>query len=106
MKICRLKLLQLLRAAILLGSVSAPSLCSAYVECALTPSAMYMDSGTLWVNFSNGGAGVVAASDTAQKYYYATMTTALVTGRSVAVRYADGTACTAFNVQMIGLWLK
>jgi len=106
MKTLHLKICQLVKAMIFFMVIATPSLCSAYVECAVVPIGIYTDNGTLWVNFSNGGAGVALISDPATKYYNATMSTALIVGRSVAVRYADGTSCTGFNVAMIGLWLK
>jgi len=85
---------------------ATPNFSWAYVECTLAPTQIYVDDSVLWINFNNGGAGVAPLSDPAMKYYYASALTAFAAGKSLAVRYPDGTPCTAFNVQMIGLWIK
>ena len=84
----------------------APNFSWAYVECTLAPTQIYVDDGILWINFNNGGAGVAPLSDPAMKYYYSSALTAFATGKSLTVRYPDGNACTAFNVAMIGLWIR
>jgi hypothetical protein len=84
----------------------APNFSWAYVECTLVPTQIYVDDGVLWINFSNGGAGVAPLSDPAMKYYYASALTAYTAGKTLIVRYPDGNACTAFNIAMIGLWIK
>ena len=84
----------------------APHFSWAYVECTVTPTKIYVDNGILWINFNNGGAGVAPLSDPAMKYYYSSALTALTTGKSLTVRYPDGNPCTAFNVNMIGMWIQ
>lgn len=89
---------------VILAAAPVPSF--GYVQCTVMPTQIYVDDGLLWVNFDNGGAGVSLISDPATRYYYTSALAAFTTGKHLIVRYADGTACTAFNTTMIGMWIS
>jgi hypothetical protein len=90
-----------------LALFALPQVCLAYVECAVTPTRVYVgDGGSLWAVWQEGGAGILSASDPDFNPTLALITSAILTGKSMVVRYADGTACNAQPVTIVGIWLS
>ena len=71
----------------------------------MSPSSVYADSWGIYITWNAGGSGSSTHSEVATKYYYSSALTAITLGRTVKVRYADGTNCTVQGGQIIGLWL-
>ena len=80
---------------------------NAYVECAYTVYAVYVDSNQVFAEWNGGQSAQAPLTDPAAKLYYASLNTAFVAGRTVVARYADGASCTAMPTQtLIGMWLR
>jgi hypothetical protein len=77
---------------------------NAYVECAVTPSHYYVGDSILWVMWREGGAGLVTQSSPDFKPVLASVLAAIASNRSMTVRYADGTPCTAVPANIVGIW--
>ena len=102
----RTLLLAVLRAVCASFAIALPTTAQAYVECGVSPHRYFVGDGFVWIVWKEGGAGVSFQSSTDFKPILATAMTAMTTGRSLVVRYADGTACTAQPATIVGLWLN
>lgn len=98
-------LVKTLRIGLFALVIVMPMAVQAYVECGVRPLRYYVgDEGTLWVVWTEGGAGIIGQSDPDFKPTLAAVMTALVTNRSMTVRYAAGSVCTAAPVAIVGIW--
>lgn len=90
-----------------IASFILPFAANAYVECNVKPQKYYVgDEGFLWVNWEEGGSGIIPRTDVDFNPTVATVIVGMVSSRSMTVRYSDGTSCTATAAPIIGLWLK
>jgi hypothetical protein len=71
----------------------------AYTECTVALTKVYAgDDGYVWLNYSNSGSAYVPPGDPDVKGTLALATAALMSGRSITVRYAaNGVSCNAVN---------
>ena len=82
-----------------------PTTANAYTECNLTPSKFYVGDSILWVNYQEGGVGIIAQSNPDFKPILAVFMTAITTEKMVLVRYvADAASCTS-QQEVKGVWL-
>ena len=102
----RTLLLSVSRAICALVAIALPMTANASVECAVSPYRYFVGDGIVWIVWREGGAGVSFQSSVDFKPILATVVTAMATGRSLVVRYADGTACAAQPATIVGLWLN
>ena len=87
-------------AAILLCSTTA----DAYVECSVVPTTVHSgDDGNVYIFLTNGGIARINQDDDDFRQTFALATAALLAGRGMVVRYADGTSCSASMATILGL---
>lgn len=92
-------------ASAIMTSLSLPA--HAYVACDVMPtSVMSTDSGNFYIMLSNGGIAYINKSDPDFAQTVALVTTALLTDRSLHIRYADGTACNVLYGVIEGLGIS
>lgn len=96
----KIKLAALLSLTLFYGSAQA------YVECAVTPYRYYVGDSILWVMWREGGAGVLGQASANFKPVLASVLVAIASNRSMTVRYADGTPCTAQPADIQGIWFQ
>jgi hypothetical protein len=83
--------------------VSHPA--AAWHECAVTPKTIYVGDSSLWIEWNQGGWGMVAQSSPDYKAMLTMAYMAVGTERGLRVRYDDGVSCTAVGGAMRGLTL-
>lgn len=101
----RNRISRLMRAAIAtlaLAGAAAPAL--AVTECKVSVKNFFVGDGLLYVNWSNGGVGIVTQEDVDFKPTLAVVTVAMTNRTEVLVRYPDGASC-AGQQNIIGIWL-
>lgn len=80
---------------------------SAYITCVRTVDSIFStDDGLLYITWVEGGMGKISVNDADHKATLALATVAMVSEKTVEVRYADGAACTDLFRQIDGLALK
>lgn len=98
----RFSLLAVAGIALLTCSLQA----KAVTECQVTPKNFFVGDGILWVNWMEGGTGVIAQSDSDFNATLAVVSLAITNQKPLLVRYAaDGADCSAKN-DIAGVWLS
>lgn len=90
-------------AALLLASNPA----FAVIECKTSPKNYFVGDGMLYINWNNGGVGIISQEDPDFKPTLALVTVAMTNKTDVVIRYADGANCSSSTsaTPIIGLWL-
>jgi hypothetical protein len=89
-----------------LALLSASSFAQAFVECVVNPSKYYMASdGSVYIMWTQGGAGRVHATSAGNRGLLATVLTAMNSNRRLIIRLAAGANCAAEN-DLVGMWLE
>lgn len=77
----------------------------AYVECAVNVGNFYSGENIFWVNWKQGGSGVVPVADPTYKTTVAAVMLAVSMNKNMAVRYPDGKSCSGTANQISGVWV-
>jgi hypothetical protein len=102
-KRCRRLFRWTVSALLVLGS---PSFAHAYVECVVNPSKYFIASdGSVYVMWSQGGAGRILANTAGNRGMLATVLTAMNSNRRLIIRLAAGSNCAVEN-NLVGIWLE
>jgi hypothetical protein len=78
----------------------------AVTECMVTPKAFYVGDSMLWVDWMEGGSGIIRQSDPDFNPTLAVVSMAVTNQKSIVVRYAaDNVDCKEKN-DIAGIWLS
>jgi len=102
MKARSLKLICVSLIATALTFTAAPAF--AVTECKVSVKNFFVGDGLLYINWSNGGIGIISQEDPDFKPTLAVVTVAMTNRKELLVRYADGANCTG-QQNIIGIWL-
>lgn len=98
----RFSLLALVGIALLACSMQA----KAVTECHVTPKNLFIGDGILWVDWVEGGTGVITQSDQDFNATLAVVSLAITNQKPLVVRYAaDGAICSDKN-DIVGIWIS
>ncbi|MEL4893533.1 hypothetical protein PQU63_18775 [Xanthomonas protegens] len=89
---------------LLLCVIASPAM--AVTECMVTPKAFYVGDSMLWVDWVEGGAGIIRQSDPDFNPTLAVVSMAVTNQKSLVVRYsADNVDCAGRN-DIAGIWMS
>lgn len=77
----------------------------AYVECSVSAGNFYSGENIFWVNWKQGGSGVVPIADPTYKTTVAAVMLAVAMNKNMTVRFSDGKSCSGMANQISGIWV-
>jgi len=86
--------------------LACSSQAKAVTECHVTPKNFFIGDGILWVDWVEGGTGVITQSDQDFNATLAVVSLAITNQKPLVERYAaDGAVCSAKN-DITGIWIS